>query len=146
MRTRMTLGGALLLMLIAMSPGCEDSDVTAPAGSVITLIPSPSAVFIDQDGGDTVGTASLIAQVVDAGGLPLGNIPLFFTTSGGLLASADNICIENVCSRTGAMNCPVVPCVAAAPLAIETNSRGVATDTRELRFFLDPESVEVSFT
>ena len=141
MRTRMTIGGALLLLMIAMTAGCEDSDVTAPPGSVITLIPSPASIFIDQEASQSQGTAALVAQVVDAGGLPLASIPLFFTTDGGQLASLDNICIVNTCSRTGA-DCTLDPCVQlpGAPTAIFTNSSGVATDTLLLRL-IDPDSV-----
>ncbi len=146
MRTRMTIGGVLLLMMIAMTPGCEDSDVTAPDGSTITLIPAPASVFIDEDAGDVAGTTTLIAQVVDQGGLPLANIPLFFTTNGGLLATVANLCIGNVCSRTETNCNQQLPCadVIAVPTAVETNNSGVATDTLLLRLIEDPDTVEVT--
>ena len=69
MDSRTTIAAGLLLLLLAVvTVGCEDSDVVAPSGSVITIFANPADVFIDQDGGDTEGQTTLIAKVVDGSG------------------------------------------------------------------------------
>jgi hypothetical protein len=145
----MTLG-AMLIALILMTAACDDSGVTAPEGSTITLTPSPGTITIDQVSGETAGQSTLVAQVVDGGGLPVDEIPLFFSTTGGKLASVDNICVAGpggpTCSKTGLACVTTSDCEQLSPLPvpIETNDNGVARDTLELQLFGDPDSVQVT--
>ena len=66
----------VLTALMLVSAGCEDSDVTAPAGSVITLQAAPQSILIDQDAGETEGTCSIIAQITDANGVAFDTLKL----------------------------------------------------------------------
>jgi hypothetical protein len=137
-------GAPALALALLLAAGCEPSDVTAPTGSTMSLVASPAAVLIDQDSGETVATTSLVAQLVDAGGLPVTSVPVFFTANGGLLASVDNVCVVNTCSRSGTAcssntTCPVVPAE-----GIETDDNGMATDLLTLRLIEDPAQVAVT--
>jgi hypothetical protein len=117
----------------------------APGGGVLTLIASPASVVIDVEAGETEGTTTLIAQALHASGLPVGEIPVFFTSTGGLLGSVHNVCdAAGQCTRSGGPcsnddDCPVLP-----PEAVETNASGIATDSLTLRLIEDPDEVVVT--
>jgi hypothetical protein len=139
--------GVLLAGLVATMIACEDSDVTAPEGSTITLTPTPGFVLIDQDADETEGQTTLVAQVTDGSGLPVDGLPLVFTSDGGLLGSVTNICtLSGTCSRDFAdcqtdADCAVVT---GPPDVRETNDSGVAADVLKLRLFEDPDVVNVT--
>ena len=136
--------GALLTALLLGITACEDTDVTAPEGSTITLTPTPGTVLIDQAAGEEEGNTTLVAQVVGSSGLPIDGIPLFFSTDGGLLGTVDNLCQNNSCSLSGAQCGDDTPCPNVPPLVLETNSNGVVTDVLTLRLFQDPDTVTVT--
>ena len=117
--------GLTVLGLVALfTVGCEDTGVTAPADSTITLIASPAAISINQEAGETQGSTSLVCQLLNVNGLPQSGIPLFFSSTGGLLASVDNVCVVDTCIRSldpcvNDSDCPFVP-----PSSIVTDSDG----------------------
>jgi hypothetical protein len=89
----------------------------------------------------------VLAQVVDATGLPLDEIPLFFTSTGGLLGSVNNFCQGNgTCSRGApAADCTVdSDCPLLDPDALVTDGNGVVSDVLTLRLFGDPDDVTVT--
>jgi len=141
-----TLATCLLLAALALAmAACEDTDVTAPEGSTMTLIATPGAVLIDQDRGETEGSTLLVAQVVDAGGLPVDGVPIFFSTDGGLLGTVDNQCLPtNQCSLSTDACAVDGDCPAVTPQVLRTNSDGVVSDILTLRLFGDPSSVTVT--
>jgi len=147
MKKKSTFTTAVLLALLLVGlTACEDSDVTAPEGSSLTLTPTPGTVTINQVDGEQSGNTTMVAQVVDAGGLPLDGVPLFFSTNGGLMASVDNVCTEtNTCSRSPADACvDSSDCPTLSPDVILTNASGIVTDILTLRLFGDPDSVTVT--
>jgi hypothetical protein len=87
-----------------------------------------------------------VAQVIDANGLPLEDIPLFFTADGGLLDTVNNVCTSaGNCSRSPSVACTNNgDCPTLEPAILVTNVNGVATDTLTLRIFEDPDSVTVT--
>jgi hypothetical protein len=141
---------AALALLSLLMVSCEDTDVTAPAGSIITVTASPASVTIDEDNGEVAGQTTIVAQVVDATGQPLDEVPLFFTSTGGLLDSVNNVCQTDldvpVCSRSEPeVACTVdSDCPLETPDALETDGNGVASDVLTLRLFLDPDNVVVT--
>jgi len=149
MKKKSTFTTAVLLAVLLVGlTACEDSDITAPEGSTITLTPTPQFVLIDRDAGETEGQTSLVAQLTDAGGLPIDGVPLFFTSDGGLLGSATNICpLSGQCSRTPQTacdtdeDCPVVP---GPPDVRNTNANGIVSDVLKIRLDGDPDVVNVS--
>ena len=115
-KKQVAMGTALMLaVLLALS--CEDSDVTVPDGSTITLVANPASVQIDQEGGETEGSSSIVAQVLDSNNIPLEDVPLFFTTTAGTLTSGGQ--------------------------PTDTDDVGVATDTLTLKLNGDPNTVTV---
>lgn len=134
----------LLSSLMLVTAGCEDSDVTAPSGSTVTLIAQPASVFIDQTQGQLEGSTLLVAQVTDANGLPLADIPVFFTTTTGLLASITNRCISGACTLTADLCANDAQCPAADTPSIKTDNSGIATDTLTLRLFEDDDMATVT--
>jgi hypothetical protein len=101
---------AVLLALLAMTIACEETDVTAPAGSIITLDATPPTVYIDQAADEEQGQTDLVAQIIDAGGLPVSDVPLVFTTDGGLLGTVDNFCADDGNCIRGTVNAQPIPC------------------------------------
>ena len=93
----------LALGCLLVVGGCEDSVLTAPNDGTMIITANPATVTIDPNQGETMGTASVVAQLFDANGRPLSGVSILFSTSGGSLASN---------------NTPVV-----------TNDSGIATDT-----------------
>lgn len=135
---------ALIAVLSVLLLGCEDSDVTAPSGSTITLVASPANIFIDQDLGDSFGQTTLIAQIVDESGEPVNAVPVFFTTTSGFLNSVNNACLVGSCTRTGDacvsdLQCPVLP-----PEPVLTNTSGIAVDVLTLRLIEDADVAGVT--
>ena len=102
---RFRIAFSLILMGLAsvFMFGCEDTEITAPEGSTITLVAQPSSITISQEAGETRGDSSLAAQLLSSSGLPQSGVPLFFTTNGGLLGSVDNQCATGICAFTGLM-------------------------------------------
>jgi hypothetical protein len=133
-----------LVALMAFVPACEDTDVTAPSGSTITVTPA-GPVVIDQYLGETEDETALVVQVVDPNGLPVDDLPLFFTSTGGLLGSLTNFCrSDGSCARSGDPcnldgDCPV-----PSSSTVTTNESGVAVDFLRLRLFGDPSQVTVT--
>ena len=143
-RFRIVLGLVLLGLASLFMFGCEDTQITAPEGSTITLVAQPSSITISQEAGETRGDASLVAQLLSTSGLPQSGVPLFFTTNGGLLGSVDNQCATGSCAFTGGACVVDSDCPDVASTSIETNSNGIATDVLTLRLGDDPEVVEVT--
>ncbi len=134
-------GIVVLVILALMAASCEDSDISAPEGSVITLTAS-GPIFIDQTKGQTQGSTTVIAQLVDSTGLPVDDIPLFFTTTSGLMASTSNVCGSGGACTDGN------PCLSNAdcpdlPDVVETNENGIATDVLTMRLLEDQSTATV---
>ena len=96
--------------------------------------------------------STIVAQFLDAGGLPLQDIPVLFSTTGGLLGTVDNICLFGSggfgCTRTGEACSDLNPCpeVNLPPVTVLSDINGVALDTLVLRLIEDPDSVTVTVT
>lgn len=136
MNSRNALFIAALLLALAATASCEDTDVTAPVNSTITL--SASNVFIDEAQGETEGETDLVATVVDAQGIPLDGIPLFFTTTGGLLLGKCNENPAQLCFQNAA------GCTCVDKGITTSNANGVATSVLKLRLIEDPDQVMVT--
>ena len=143
-RCGIVFGIVLLGLLSIFMSGCEDTEVTAPEGSTITLVAQPSSITISQEAGETRGSATLAAQLLSSSGLPQADIPLFFTTNGGLLGSVNNQCVDGFCAKTGGGCAVDGDCPPVTSTSIKTNSNGIATDILTIRLADDPETVEVT--
>jgi hypothetical protein len=148
---RTIAASAVLLALLALTIACEDSDVTAPEGSIITLDASPATIYIDQAANETQGQTTLFAQIIDAGGLPVSDVPLVFSTDGGLLGSIDNFCADDgECYRGteddgSPISCTMNDeCFGEDPVTVETNDSGIAQDALLLRLVEDADQVSVT--
>jgi hypothetical protein len=131
------LTGVAVLLLLALVPACESTDVTAPANSTIILQAVPASVLINQDAGETQGSTQIYALILDKGGQPLKDIPVIFTSTAGRLDS-ENFCnISNECTRTGAACTDDTDCPPPSTPAVKTNDEGVAIDRLTLRLFQD---------
>jgi len=73
---------ALGLALAAAAPGCESSDPTAPADSVITVSADPQTVVVPSGGS---GTATITARLRSKNGSPLPDQEMTFSTTQGTL-------------------------------------------------------------
>lgn len=136
--------GILVLALLALAPACENTDVTAPANSTIILQAIPASVLIDQDAGQTAGATQIYALILDAGGLPLEDIPVVFTSTGGRLDS-ENFCdAEGTCTRSGGACAADDDCPPPVAPAIKTNPDGLALDRLTLRLIEDLDTVDVT--
>ena len=143
-RFGIVFGLVLVGVVSIFMAGCEDTEITAPEGSTITLVAQPSSLTISQDAGETRGHANLAAQLLSSTGLPQSGIPLFFTTNGGLLGSVNNQCVDGLCARTRGACVVDGDCPAVSSTSIETNSNGIATDVLTIRLSDDPATVEVT--
>ena len=139
-----TAGLVVLGLSIVLSAGCEDTAITAPEGSAITLVASPAAISIDQEIGESRGSTTVIAQLLNSSGLPQSDVPLFFTANGGLLGSVDNQCFEGACVTTGGSCAVDSDCPSISPTSIETDVNGIATDILTMRLSVDPPTVDVT--
>lgn len=127
-RNRLALASAAVA-LTALLAGCEDSGLTAPADGSVIIRANPSTIVIDPSqnvedppgSGNVVpqssGTSQITAQIFNADGKPQGGIAVSFTTTGGTLASSNQV-------RT-------------------TDANGIAQDTLTLRTS-DSSEVEVT--
>lgn len=114
---------ALVLALAALiMAGCEDSGVIPPPESTLTVYANPANVVIDELAGETEGTSTIIARIFDASGFPASGIDVFFTSSGGTLASNP---------------------AGADPIPIKTDGNGNAFDTLTVTL-ADPTSIDVA--
>lgn len=77
----------VLLGLLVLAAGCEDSELTLSGDGAILLTANPGTITIDPNQGETEGTATIIASVFDSLGNPQQNISVLFSTTGGILAS-----------------------------------------------------------
>jgi hypothetical protein len=119
MKVRLTitvLSGLVLVALLVLAAGCEDSDLTISGDGAILLTANPGTVTIDPNQGETEGTSTLIASVFDSAGNPMANISVLFSATGGTLASGS--------------------------VHVKTNQSGLAFDTLTLTT-ADPPSIEV---
>jgi len=142
MRIRNAVAVGTLLMAAAWLGGCENTNVTIPAGGQIILVANPSTINIDRSVGEEEGSATISAQVFDDQGFALKDVALIFTTTGGRLDSSDNSCDAGSCKITldGCLidaDCPPVP-----PGVVETDKNGVAIDLLTLSVN-DPTNVQV---
>jgi hypothetical protein len=127
-RTRPAIA-LLAAALVAVLAGCEDSGLTAPSdGSVIiranpsTIVIDPSTTVEDPPGSgnfvpQSSGTSQITAQIFNADGKPQEGISVSFTTTGGTLASSNQV--------------------------RKTDANGIAQDTLTLRT-TDSSEVEVT--
>jgi hypothetical protein len=129
-RSGLLLAGLALLALVALlSSGCEDSAVLAPADGSVIMSANPGTVIIDTSQGEFEGVTVISAQFFDAVGFPLPGIDVTFFSTGGQLASVDNMCaVGGVCSLSAGsctedLDCPTVPA-----LTVESDDNGVASD------------------
>jgi len=75
----------LILVAIAISGGCEESDVLAPKDSTMTLTAYPNS--LDFPEGTTELSVTLTAQVLASGGFPQQGVAVRFTSTAGDLDS-----------------------------------------------------------
>jgi hypothetical protein len=143
-RYRIVVGLALVGVASVFMSGCEDTEITAPEGSTITLVAQPQSITINQEAGESRGNTSLAAQLLGSSGLPQSGVPLFFTTNGGLLGSVNNQCVNDFCADTGGACVVDSDCPAVSSTSTETNSNGIATDVLTIRLADDPETVDVT--
>lgn len=143
-RFSIVVGLALVGLASVFMFGCEDTEITAPEGSTITLVAQPSSISISQEAGETRGSAEIVAQLLSSTGLPQADIPLFFTTNGGLLGSVNNQCVDESCANTGGACVVDDDCPAVSGSSIETDANGIASDVLTIRLADDPETVEVT--
>jgi len=143
-RFGIVFGLVLVGVVSIFMAGCEDTEITAPEGSTITLVAQPSSITISQEAGETRGSTNLAAQLLSSSGLPQSDIPLFFTTNGGLLGSVNNQCVDGSCANTGGGCVVDDDCPSVSGNTIETDANGIATDVLTIRLSEDPESVEVT--
>ena len=99
-RSALALLAAGLVLLLA---GCEDSGITAPADGSVVIRANPSTVIIDPSSTvedppgsgnfvpQTSGTSQITAQIFNADGAPQQGVSVSFTTTGGVLASANQV-------------------------------------------------------
>lgn len=85
--TIILLAVPVLLALLLIAAGCEDSELTLGGDGAILLSVNPGTITIDPNQGETEGSATIIASVYDSVGNPLQNISVLFSTTGGALAS-----------------------------------------------------------
>lgn len=83
------LMAAAWMAVLAFSVGCEDSGLTAGKDFTMALEASPATVFLDPNQGVSTATATIVATIVDAAGIPQSGLTVFFTKSSGVLASGD---------------------------------------------------------
>jgi len=99
MKTGTQFLGALLpiVALAAVIAGCEDAmDPVAPSDGKIGLTAQPTVITLDPNGqfparddtGQLVGTSNISALVTNKNGLPMQNVAVLFSTSGGTLRTA----------------------------------------------------------
>jgi hypothetical protein len=80
---------AFLAALLAAS-GCQDSPLTAAKDFSISIIAKPSTVYIDPTQGVSQANSTIIATVLDSNGVPQKGISVFFSNTGGVLASGNS--------------------------------------------------------
>jgi len=140
-RTWKVAGLAGLILIATLPSGCEDTDLTAPAESTITIF-SNAVIQINADAGETKGTTRIVAVLLDAGGNPVQDVPLAFTTTGGTLSA--NLCQDGGCTQGGGTCTTDAACPVTVADTITTDGDGIARTTLTLVIFEDPESVEVT--
>jgi len=84
MRTSMI---AAFLAALALAVGCEDSPLAPGKDFTMALVASPSTVLIDPAQGIDSAQSSIVATILNASGVPQKGITVFFSNSGGVLAS-----------------------------------------------------------
>jgi len=140
----MQAGSVLLVAAVLLSSGCEDNAVLAPSGGSVIMSANPGTVIIDISQGQTEGVSEIKAQFFDAGGFALSGIDVSFASTGGLLASVDNMCTDGgVCSLSTDSCTDDIDCPAVIPMTVETDGDGNAFDELTLHV-ADADSVTVS--
>ena len=81
---------AAFLAVLAIASGCEDSPITAGKDFTMGLFATPSTVVVDPAGGIDTANATIVATVLNATGVPQGGLTVFFSNTGGVLASGGN--------------------------------------------------------
>ena len=90
MRTMMrTLTIVAFVAALALAVGCEDTPLTAGKDFTMTLVAKPATVFIDPAQGVNTANTSIVASVLDSTGVPQKGITVFFSNTGGVLASGN---------------------------------------------------------
>lgn len=142
---KVSAGLALLVLAAALLLSCEDSAITAPSDGQIIATANPATVVLDPDAGINSATSTIVAQVFDGSGFPVENVGVTFSSSGGLLASGTNTCVNaSTCSITGSPCTINADCVqAVAPRIVRTDVNGNAVDVLTVRSG-DPDPVTVT--
>jgi len=88
----------LAAALLSFLPGCENDLLqTAPAESNVNLSANPATIILnpnlpnpprDPDTNELMGSANIIAQVLDTDGRPVEDVVVYFSASGGRLGTA----------------------------------------------------------
>jgi hypothetical protein len=116
-RTAILALAAPAAALVLAAPGCDSAPLAADPAGELVLTAAAKTIVIDQVAGETEGTSAIAAQVFDASGLPMKDVAITFTTSGGTLASNGE--------------------------PVDTNAAGTATDVLTLRT-ADPSTVTIT--
>jgi hypothetical protein len=89
MRTMIMSGiVAAFLVVLAIASGCEDSPVTAGKDDQMFVVALPPTVHVDPDDPTAPMESTIVATVVNATGTPKSGLLVFFSSSGGELASS----------------------------------------------------------
>lgn len=88
MRTMMSAWmTVLLLVILAVASGCEDSPITAGEDDQMFLVALPATVRVDPDDPTSPMTSTIVATIVSDTGVPKKGLLVFFSSDGGELAS-----------------------------------------------------------
>ena len=117
MRASMT---AAFLAALVFAVGCEDTPITVGKDSTMTLVASPSTVLIDPAQGIDSAQSSIVATILNASGVPQKGITVFFSNSGGVLASSGAGVVTN--SGGNALDVLTVRSVDGAEISVSATS------------------------
>jgi hypothetical protein len=109
-----------VLACAVILPSCEDSAVFAPSDGSMEIDAVPAVVTIDTEAQDPTATSTIRVQLFDADGFAASGRTVFFSATGGVLASSGN-----------------------AAEGVETDENGIALDQLTVREG-DPETIEVT--
>ena len=96
------IAAAALAAAAIVLPGCEDSPLSAGKDFKITVIAQPGSVVVNPADNINEGTSSILATVLNADSVPQQGITVYFSSTGGTLASGTH--------------------------GVKTNGAGIATD------------------
>ena len=125
MRASMT---AAFLAALVFAVGCEDTPITVGKDSTMTLVASPSTVLIDPAQGIDSAQSSIVATILNASGVPQKGITVFFSNSGGVLASGGAGVVTN--SGGNALDVLTVRSVDGAEISVSATSAALTKSVK----------------